>query len=86
MSASAFAATRNVSPKKVAPAKEPGPTKKDQVIALIGRKHGASIDEIMTATGWQRHTIRGFVSILNKGGAKIASSKSEAGARTYKAV
>lgn len=42
--------------------------------------------EIREATAWQRHTVRVFVSILNKGGAKIESSKSEAGAWTYKAA
>ena len=39
----------------------------------------------MEATGWQKHTVRGFVSILgSKGGEKIESSKNAAGERTYK--
>jgi len=39
----------------------------------------------MKATGWQAHTVRGFVSILgSKGGVKIESAKSEAGERTYR--
>ena len=39
----------------------------------------------MEATGWQAHTVRGFVSILgSKGGEKIESSKNAAGERTYK--
>jgi hypothetical protein len=70
-------------------AKEPkaaGTSKKDQVLALISRKNGASLDEIMTATGWQKHTVRGFIAILGKKGTKIESFKSEAGARTYKAA
>ena len=74
---------------KPAKAKEPkaaGTTKKDQVLALISRKNGASLDEIMTATGWQKHTVRGFIAILGKKGTKIESFKSEAGARTYKAA
>lgn len=65
----------------------PKPTsKKDQVLALISRKNGATLEEIMETMGWQRHTVRGFISILGKSGTKIASSKSEAGARTYKAA
>jgi hypothetical protein len=37
------------------------------------------------ATGWQRHTVRGFVSILgSKGGEKIESSKNAAGERGYR--
>ena len=76
-------------PKPAKAAKEPkaaGTSKKDQVLALISRKNGASLDEIMTATGWQRHTVRGFIAILGKKGTKIESFKSEAGARTYKAA
>ena len=38
----------------------------------------------MAATGWQTHTVRGFVSLLgSKGGEKIKSSKSAAVERTY---
>src|SRR5947209_7134238 len=66
--------------------KEPGTSKKEQVLALISREYGATLDDIMTATGWQKHTVRGFIAILGKKGTKIESSKSEAGARTYKAA
>lgn len=62
--------------KKAAPA-EPGKavaqvaavrstSKKDAVMALIQRAEGASAPEIMEATGWQRHSVRGFLSILGK--------------------
>jgi hypothetical protein len=71
---------------KVAAAQEAGTTKKDQVLAMISRKNGATLAEIMTATGWQKHTVRGFISIVGKAGTKIDSSKTEAGARTYKAA
>ena len=76
-------------PKTAKAAKEPkagGTTKKDQVLALISGRNGATLDEIMTATGWQKHTVRGFIAILGKKGTKIESFKSEAGARTYKAA
>jgi hypothetical protein len=59
--------------------------KKAEVIALMKRAKGATLDEIMGATGWQKHTVRGFVSILgSKGGEKIDSSKNAAGERTYR--
>jgi hypothetical protein len=59
--------------------------KKAEVIALMKRAKGATLPEIMKATDWQPHTVRGFVSILgSKGGEKIESSKNAAGERTYK--
>jgi uncharacterized surface protein with fasciclin (FAS1) repeats len=79
-------------PKKAARAKKPAskPTaersnKRAEVIALMKRAKGATLAEIMAATKWQAHTVRGFVSILgSKGGEKIESSKNAAGERTYK--
>jgi hypothetical protein len=59
--------------------------KKAEVIALMKRSKGATLAEIMAATKWQAHTVRGFVSILSsKGGEKIESTKNAAGERTYK--
>jgi hypothetical protein len=59
--------------------------KKAEVTAMMERARGATLDEIMKATSWQRHTVRGFVSILgSKGGQKIESSKNAAGERTYR--
>ena len=59
--------------------------KKAEVIALMKRAKGATLAEIIAATKWQAHTVRGFVSILgSKGGEKIESSKNAAGERTYK--
>jgi Protein of unknown function (DUF3489) len=61
--------------------------KKAEVIAMMKRAKGATLAQIMEATGWQKHTIRGFVSLLgSKGGEKIESSKSTAGDRTYRIV
>ena len=77
--------------KKTARAKNPGKpvaernNKKADVIALLKRAKGATLAEIMAATQWQAHTVRGFVSILgSNGGEKIDSSKNAAGERTYK--
>ena len=39
-----------------------GPTKTDAVISLLRRPEGASIEEIMAATGWQRHSVRGALA------------------------
>jgi uncharacterized protein DUF3489 len=59
--------------------------KKAEVIAMMKRAKGATLAEIMQATAWQAHTVRGFVSILgSKGGEKIESSKNAAGERSYR--
>jgi hypothetical protein len=59
--------------------------KKAEVIVLMKRTKGATLAEIMKATGWQPHTVRGFVSILgSKGGEKIESSKNANGERSYR--
>jgi hypothetical protein len=59
--------------KAVAPKAERA-TKKDTVMALLRRVDGASALEIQEATGWQRHSVRGFLSILGKT-VKIERSK-----------
>jgi predicted transcriptional regulator len=59
--------------------------KKAQVLAMMKRAKGATLAEIVDSTGWQAHTVRGFVSILcSKGGEKIESSKNAARERSYR--
>jgi uncharacterized protein DUF3489 len=55
------------------------------VIAMLRRAEGATIDEVATATGWQRHTVRGVFSgsLKKKLGLTIASAKEERG-RVYR--
>ena len=61
-------------------------TKTDTVIALLRRPEGASIDEIMTATGWQRHSVRGALAgaVKKKLGDTVLSELT-AGVRRYRA-
>jgi hypothetical protein len=60
-------------------------SKKGEVIAMMKRSKGVTLAEIMSATNWQAHTVRGFVSILGgKGGEKIESAKNEKGERVYR--
>jgi len=71
--------------KKAGKPKADRANKKAEVIAMMKRAKGATLAEIMKATGWQPHTVRGFVSLLgSKGGEKIESSKSTAGERSYR--
>ena len=66
-------------------ATESSSNKKAEVIAMMKRAKGAALAEIIETTGWQTHTVRGFVSILgSKGGHKIESSKNAAGERCYR--
>jgi len=58
--------------------------KKAAVIAMLQCKGGAILEQIMKTTGWQKHTVRGFISILgSKHGLKIQSTKREDGGRVY---
>lgn len=74
-------------PSAARPAKEPTPrpTKIQAVVALLRRPEGARIEDIMTATGWQAHSVRGAMSgAVKKGlGLTITSEKLD-GARVYR--
>ena len=61
------------------------PSKQDEVIAMLRRPEGATVDEVASATGWQRHTVRGVFSgtLKKKLGFTIASTKEERG-RVYR--
>ena len=85
-----------VAPKKAkaakqATAKDAAPTaregsKKAIVLDLLKRPGGATLDNIMVATGWQAHSVRGFIcgSLGKKMGFKAESIKTPGGARGYR--
>jgi hypothetical protein len=55
-----------------------------QVGFLLSRPEGATLNEIRTATGWQAHTVRGFISrTLRKQGRKVRSFRKD-GERVYR--
>jgi hypothetical protein len=60
-------------------------SKQDGVIAMLRRPEGATVDEVVSAMGWQRHTVRGVFSgtLKKKLGLTIASAKEERG-RVYR--
>lgn len=38
------------------------PSKSEAVLRLLRRKRGATLAELQAATGWQAHSVRGFLS------------------------
>ena len=61
-------------------------SKKAIVTDLLQREGGATMAEIAKATGWQKHSIRGFISgtLAKKMGLAVESIKNEAGDRVYR--
>jgi hypothetical protein len=74
-------------PKSLAASAEPRSSKQAEVIALLRRPEGAVIAEVVAATGWQPHTVRGFFSgtLKKKLGLLLASQREERG-RAYRMV
>lgn len=70
---------------KVEPKAAGAGTKQSIVQELVARPGGASIGELMAATGWQKHSVRGFIAgtLKKKLGASVASTKDAAGERRY---
>ena len=60
-------------------------SKQEAVIAMLQRPEGATVDEVASAMGWQRHTVRGLFSgtMKKKLGLPLASAQ-EARGRVYR--
>jgi hypothetical protein len=62
----------------------PPGTKQALVAELLGRGEGASVPELMEATGWLPHTTRAALSRLRSSGRELTRSKREDGATAYR--
>jgi hypothetical protein len=71
---------------KAEPSMSRAASKQAKIVEMLRRSHGASIAELMKATGWQAHSVRGVISgaLKKKLGLEIASEKSKAGERRYR--
>lgn len=60
-------------------------SKTAQILELLKRPGGATLQDLMKVTEWQPHSIRGFISgtLGKKMGLLVESAKSEGGKRTY---
>jgi Protein of unknown function (DUF3489) len=76
-------------PKGAKPAKSAESARKDskaaKVLDLLKRPGGTTLAELMKATNWQAHSVRGFLSGIagKKLGLRLESSKAENGERSY---
>ena len=62
------------------------PSKQAQVLALLQRDEGATLQQMCALTNWQAHTMRGALAgaLKKKLGLVITSSKDAGGERTYR--
>lgn len=83
-------AKKKTAPKKQA-TKKPAPTKenpqssslkdetsgskKERLHVILSRPEGATIEEMTQVTGWQKHSVRGFLSSLKKTGKPLSNEK-----------
>jgi hypothetical protein len=60
-------------------------SKAEKVLGLLSRPNGASLKELMKATGWLAHSVRGYLSgaVAKRMKLKLVSAKSENGERRY---
>lgn len=77
----ATAATETTSPASPTPKTE---TKADAVDRLLRRARGATIADIMSATCWQPHSVRAFLSGLRKKGLAILREQRKSGEAAYR--
>ena len=61
-------------------------TKQERMLNLLSRPEGASIEEMMQATEWQQHSVRGFLAgtVKKKLGFSLSSLKPDGGVRRYR--
>lgn len=63
-------------------------TKLQMCLSLLNTPDGATIDELQSATGWQAHSVRGFLAgtVKKKLGLELDSKKVDGGVRRYHVV
>jgi hypothetical protein len=80
---SSSAITRQSNPKAGAE-KIAGTSKLDRLVALLRQSNGATIDELATATAWQKHSVRGALAGTLKKKGHVISTDVIDGVRRYR--
>ena len=64
----------------------PKPSKADTIVRLLRGKRGASLEDLKKATGWQGHSVRGFLSgtVKKRMGLAVESEADKSGIRRYR--
>lgn len=71
-------------PASIEAAAKPTLAKSETVKKLLSRKSGASAEELGTATNWQPHSVRAYLSGLRKKGATILREERRDGTKAYR--
>jgi Protein of unknown function (DUF3489) len=80
------AVTEAVTNKRGTSKKKPNKTKSALIVGLLKRKSGASLEELQRSSGWQAHSVRGFLSgtLKKRMGLRVISAVTDTGVRRYR--
>ena len=64
---------KNDATEQTAQTAAPTPSKKAVIVGLLSSGRGATLSELVTATGWQKHSVHGQLANMRKAGANITT-------------
>ena len=80
------AVTEAATNRRAASKKKPNKTKSALIVGLLKRRSGASLEELQRSSGWQAHSVRGFLSgtLKKRMGLRVISALTDTGVRRYR--